>query len=35
MKKNLTSDLYQNAGIYAIYAVGLLILALQLRSIFA
>lgn len=35
MKKNLTSNLYRNAGVYAIYAAGLVILLLQFRSIFA
>lgn len=35
MKKNLTSNLYRNAGVYAIYAAGLIILLLQFRSIFA
>lgn len=35
MKKNMTTDLYRNAGIYAIYAAGVVILLLQFRSIFA
>ncbi len=35
MKRNLTSNLYRNAGVYAIYAAGLIILLLQFRSIFA
>ncbi len=35
MKQNLTSNLYRNAGVYAIYAAGLIILVLQFRSIFA
>lgn len=35
MKRNMTSDLYRKAGIYAIYAFGLIILLLQFRSIFA
>lgn len=35
MKRNLTSNLYRNAGVYAIYAAGQIILLLQFRSIFA
>lgn len=35
MKKNLTYNLYHKAGVYAIYAAGLIILMLQFRSIFA
>lgn len=35
MKKLITTNLYRNAGVYAIYAVGCIILLLQVRSIFA
>lgn len=35
MKKNVTTDLSRKAGLFAVYAAGLIILLLQIRSIFA
>lgn len=35
MKTGTTTDLRRNIGLYAVYAAGILILLLQIRSIFA